>query len=67
MKPPPLNKWFKTKAKWCSFSTDGDSTVHKAEEIIAIRYGKDEYSFIHKGQSYLYESLCDFDNWELIE
>lgn len=63
---PKKNKWFRTKCRWCSYSTDGSSTEHGPCDILAVRYDKDSYSFIHKGQSYLYEHLGDFDTWEYI-
>ena len=66
MKKPPLNKYFRTTACWYSYSTDGDSRKHGPEEIIAIRYGKEEYNFIHTEQAYQHECLGDFTTWELI-
>ena len=66
MKLPPKNEWFKAKAYWYSYDTDGDSTEHGPAEILAIRLGKDEYNFIHKGQAYLHESLGEIIEWELI-
>ena len=66
MKKPPMNKYFKTTAYWRSYSTDGDPTDHGPDAVIAVRYDKDNYSFIHKRQSYLYETLGDFTEWELV-
>ena len=66
MKKPPMNKYFKTTAYWRSYSDDGDCTIHGPASVIAVRYDKDDYSFIHKGEAYLYEALGDFTEWELI-
>lgn len=68
MSLPPKNKWFTVKTKWYSFSEDGDSTKHGPELLVAIRYDKDSYAFIHKGQPYKYEKLYpeDIKNWELL-
>lgn len=45
----------------CGYSTDGDSSKHGPEEIITIRYGKEEYNFITTGQAYQHECLGDFE------
>lgn len=63
---PAKNRFFKTKCSWFSVSTDGDWYEHGPCEIIAIRYDDDEYSFIHRGQSYIYEKLGDFKKWEYV-
>lgn len=66
---PPKNKWFVTKARWYSYSADWDRTEHGPCEIIAIRYGdgEDDYSFIHRGQQYMYERLGEFKTWKLLD
>lgn len=63
---PPIGKFFRTNATWYSYSTDGDSSKHGPDDIIAVRTGEDDYSFVHPGQGYLYESLGEFTEWELI-
>lgn len=65
-KKPPLNKFFKTTTYWFSYSTDGDSTEHKAEPLIVIQYKKGNFAFIHSGQSYLYEQIGPITEWELL-
>lgn len=67
MKKPPLNKYFRTTACWYSYSTDGDSREHGPDEVIAVRYGKENYSFLHTGQAYRHERLGDFTTWELLK
>jgi len=69
MKKPPLNKFFKARCLWSSFSTDGDRRERGPDDIIGIRYGPEEYSFIHKGQAYLHEKIYteDIGSWELLE
>lgn len=66
---PPLNKFFKAKGWWSSFATDGERSGHGLATVIAIRTGTDTYSFIHKGEAYLYESVSfDFEKypWVLV-
>jgi hypothetical protein len=65
-KSPPLNKFFKTKTCWFSYSTDGDSTKHKEEPLIVIQYEKDQYAFMHSGQAYLHERIGPIKEWELL-